>query len=123
MGRPENLAKLMVAGQMHTFYEARRADHTGNAWRSLEYAHILAQPYFVMHVTSHWHMLCYAIALKDRREVLGQVFRLALVPVGALTGRIPIGNNGRAKVSAFMPMTISDDLKQAMQASSFSTKV
>lgn len=63
-------------------------------------------------------MLCYAIALKDRREVFGQVFRLALVPLGALTGRIPIGNNGRARVSAFTPMTIPDDLKQAMHASS-----
>jgi hypothetical protein len=36
-------------------------------------------------------MLRYAIEQRDWREVMGQLVRLALAPLGALTGRIPIG--------------------------------
>ncbi|MFD2377205.1 DUF3703 domain-containing protein [Ottowia pentelensis] len=40
---------------------------------------------------------------RDWPEVAGQLLRLALVPLGHLSGRLPIGNPGRATVSAFEP--------------------
>lgn len=56
-------------------------------------------------------MLGYALALGDGREAAGQLFRLALVPLGSLTGRLPVGNTGRARISAFKPMPIPSDLE------------
>lgn len=55
-------------------------------------------------------MLGYAIALRDWREAFGQAIRLALAPLGALTGRLAWGNTGRANVSAFRPMPVRPDL-------------
>src|SRR3546814_13656885 len=37
----------------------------------------------------------------DWREAAGQATRLFLIPLGSFTGRLPIGNSGRANVSAF----------------------
>jgi hypothetical protein len=108
-------AVQLLSAEMRAFNAARSAGQTDGAWRALEPAHIVAQPFLTLHVANHWHMLRFALRLKDWREVSGQLFRLALAPLGALTGRIPIGNTGRASVSAFAPMTIPDDLKQAMR--------
>ena len=41
-------------------------------------------------------MLGFAVELRDWREIAGQVVRLALAPLGAMTGRIPVGNTGRS---------------------------
>jgi hypothetical protein len=60
-------------------------------------------------------MLRYAIEQRDWREVMGQLVRLALAPLGALTGRIPIGNTGRSNVSTFQQMPIPDDLRRAIE--------
>lgn len=42
------------------------------------------------------------------------MLRLALAPLGNLTGRIPQGNTGRSNVSAFQSMEVPDDLRQIM---------
>lgn len=47
---------------------------------------------------------------RDSREVMGQIFRLILVPVGHALRRLLAGNTGRANVSAFAPMRLPDDL-------------
>jgi len=94
--------------------DAVSAGDTAVAWTALERAHILAQPRLVPHLRVHALMLRHAIATRDRREVLGQLARLALAPLGAATGRIPVGNTGRASVSAFRPMPIPSDLRDAV---------
>lgn len=76
----------------------------------LERAHIIGQPRFVLHLLSHWWMLKAALGLRDWPEVRGQCWRLLLTPFGHLTGRLPLGNTGRASVSAFQPMPLPDDL-------------
>ena len=73
-------------------------------WLWLEAAHVVGQTAFSPHLRSHWHMLAYARQLGDRREVAGQWLRLALVPLGHLLQRLPIGNTGRATVGAMQPM-------------------
>jgi Co/Zn/Cd efflux system component len=108
-------ARLLIAAQMRTFDKAQAGNEIDSAWRALERAHIIAQPFLGLHLASHWQMLRFAIVRRDGREIFGQLFRLALAPVGALTGRIPTGNTGRARVSAFAPMPIPDDIKQAMR--------
>lgn len=73
-------------------------------WRWLEAAHVLGQTSLRLHWHSHWAMLGYALQVRDVREVVGQLGRLALVPLGHFLARLPKGNIGRAYVSAFQPM-------------------
>ena len=76
----------------------------------LERAHVVAQTRLVPHLQSHWKMLLLAARTRDGREAFGQLFRLALAPLGNLTGRLPVGNTGRSNVSAFAPMNIPSEL-------------
>lgn len=90
---------------------ARVAGDWDAAWRYLERTHIVARPGFFLHLSSHLDMLKFALYRRDVREILGQFLRLALVSLGALTDRLPPGNTGRARVSAFAPMLVPDDLQ------------
>ena len=69
---------------------------------------------FGRHWRMHVTMLRAAWALRDGRELLGQLLRLSLVPLGHLFGRLPLGNTGRSNVSAFTPMDVPADLKRLL---------
>jgi len=99
-----------LAGYRHAW---RRGDIV-SAWMALERAHIHSQPRLGPHLRVHALMLGLAVRTHDWREVRGQVLRLALAPLGNLTGRIPQGNTGRSNVSAFRPMEVPDDLRRIM---------
>jgi len=89
---------------------ARRAfDDGAGGWRYLERAHILSQPWAFDHVRVHAAMLRRAWHERDHVEVRGQVLRLVVAGPGSLVNRYPIGNSGRARVSARAPMPIGDD--------------
>lgn len=75
---------------------------------------IVSQPHLGPHLANHWAMLGFAAEQRDWREVAGQIARLALAPLGSMTGRIPAGNTGRSNVSAFPPMPIPDDLREKL---------
>ena len=107
-------AAALIGAEMGRYRASRKASDMAAAWLALERAHILAQPYFVAHLASHWHMLGFALAVHDWREAAGQLFRLALVPLGSLTDRLPAGNTGRAGVSAFRPMPMPADLAEQL---------
>ena len=83
-------------------------------WLLLEAMHVVGQTHFVPHWISHWRMLAQALEEGDRVEMLGQLMRLALVPVGHALGRLPLGNPGRANVSAFKPMEVSEDIARVI---------
>lgn len=87
---------------------SRQADYPG-AFRWLERAHILSQRLPLRHAGTHWRMLRLGWRSGDLREVVGQVPRII---AALLFSRVwvPIGNSGRARVSAFAPMPISDEL-------------
>jgi hypothetical protein len=55
-------------------------------------------------------MLGVAWRERDRREVTGQLVRLVVAGPGSATGRYPVGNSGRARVPATLPMPLPDDL-------------
>lgn len=82
----------------------------GDAWPLLETAHILSQPWWRLHVRTHWRMLGLALHTRDRREIAGQLMRLMVAGPGSAMGRYPKGNTGRADVPATKPMPVSDDL-------------
>lgn len=100
------LLRRAIAKEHSQFVAAARSSDVATAWRALEHAHILSQPLLGPHLRVHGWMLLYALRLGDVREAAGQIWRLALAPLGSLTGRIPTGNNGRARVSAFAPMPV-----------------
>lgn len=93
----------------------RLAGYPRRAFAALERAHVLGQRDFSAHLRVHGWMLRVGWETGDWRKVVGQLMRLALVPLGHLVGRLPIGNTGGANVSAFAPMTIPPDLKRLLQ--------
>ena len=103
--------KKLIARELADYRAARNGNDPAKAWIALERAHILSQPYLVLHLANHWEMLKLAAAERDVKEVVGQIARLALAPLGSLTGRTPVGNTGRSDVSAFKSMPIPEDLR------------
>lgn len=80
------------------------------AWMLLEDAHVLSQPWVRPHLRVHVAMLSLGWSQRNRSEVVGQLGRLVVAGPGSALGRYPVGNTGRAAVSAFEPMPIRDDL-------------
>lgn len=112
-----NPAPALLARELDAFRRARAEADVGGAWTALERAHVLSQARLGDHLRVHLRMLGYAVRLRDRREIVGQVVRMALAPFGSLTGRTPRGNTGRSTVSAFAEMPIPADLRDAVASS------
>lgn len=110
------IMRLAFDHELGRYRAARQAGDNVAAWRALERAHIVSQMSLPRHMAAHLEMLRYSILLRDWREVFGQLFRLAVAPLGSLTGRIPIGNTGRSTVSAFTPMPIPDDMRDIFKS-------
>lgn len=107
-----------LARELDAYGRAASAGDVPAAWVALERAHVLSQPMLVPHLGVHLTMLDFAWRTRDRREVAGQLLRLALAPLGHVTGRTPPGNTGRSDVSAFAPMAVPDDLSSVLDAAS-----
>lgn len=98
--------------------DARRAFDKGDAtkgWRHLERAHVIAQPDAIAHVGSHVAMLRRGIVDRDAREVAGQLVRALLAGPASLVGRIPTGNDGRARTPLSKRMPIPVGLEPILQ--------
>ena len=111
-------ARQVFAQEVAAFVAARTAGNRTTAWRALECAHIVSQSYLGLHLASHWGMLRYALQEHNLGEAGGQCLRLVLAPLGAIFGRVPVGNTGRSNVSAFRPMPIPHDLLARMNGTS-----
>ena len=94
--------------------KAAKEQNFEEAWHHLERAHVVAQDRLGPHCVSHWRMLELAWRTRDWRELLGQIFRLSLAPIGNITGRLPIGNSGRSNVSAFARMEIEPEISRVL---------
>ncbi len=85
------------------------------AWRHLERAHILGQPYPYQHSEVHWLMLQFGFRIKDWKEIRGQLLRLGVGGVKSFVGKVPVGNTGGANVRPLQPMEIPEDLNQIIK--------
>lgn len=94
-----------------------RSDFAGE-WHHLERAHVLSQPMAGPHVRTHMAMLSFGIRAHDRREILGQIFRVVVAGPGSWSGHYPEGNTGGAAISAFSALPIPADLLVYRQAQS-----
>ncbi len=104
-----------VRGFLRTADEARRAGRLDAAWAALEAAHIVGQRHTALHVRSHVEMLKLAWQIRDRREIVGQIARIAGAAVVTWIW-VPDGNTGRASMSAFAAAPIPDDLAALRRA-------
>ena len=84
--------------------QARREPQHAQRWLYLQAAHVLGQPELRLHARVHGQMLLLAWRQRDAGEILGQLMRLVLTPMGHLSGRLPAGNSGRSDVSASATM-------------------
>ena len=114
--KPQNPAAIrQVWDTERTAAQRARAD--GDPIREFHHlgrAHILSQPFAVLHVRTHGAMLAFGIRNRDRREVTGQLLRLVVAGPGTVMRRYPLGNTGIAAVSAVEPMDIPSDLQPAL---------
>ncbi len=102
-------------GELVAASAARRAGDDEGVWRRLERAHVVSQPMARPHVRTHVAMLAQGFRERSPREIVGQLARLVVAGPASLLGRYPIGNSGRASVSAFKPMPIPDDLAALLE--------
>ena len=90
---------------------ARGKGNLGLEWAHLERAHVVSQPLALHHAATHALMLAHGIRRRDRREITGQLFRIAVAAPGSISRRYPVGNTGGADVDPYTPMPIPDDLQ------------
>ena len=115
MGKLPTHVKTAFEQEMSSALQARITGDAGTAFQHLERAHILGQRWFSLHLRTHWHMLMVAFQRKDLREILGQIARLALTPLGHITGKLPMGNTGGANVNAFRPMPVPEEVRTILE--------
>ena len=106
-----------MAPQWERFLEAsgaRSVSHCKSERMTTTRAHILSQRFTARHVYVHWRMLRLGASAGVWREVLGQATRIL---AAAIFSRIwvPLGNTGRANVSAMKPMPVPEDLRALLE--------
>ena len=115
MVRPTKEIRTRLRANLIESRQARKSKDYGRCWSLLEDAHVLSQPWALMHVRVHGSMFVTAIVQRDVREVRGQLSRIAVAGPGSLSGRYPTGNTGRARVRATQPMPITGELAEVLQ--------
>ena len=83
-------------------------------FRSLERAHVLGQNWLLPHWRVHLLMLEFGVRHGRWREVIGQLWRILLTPLGHLSGRLPVGNTGGANISAFARLPLDEDIRRLL---------
>ena len=111
----QDLSGAYVA-ELASASKARAGGDIEAAFQHLGRAHIISQRFTWQHVHVHWLMLKLGVSIGDWREILGQLSRIV---AAATFSRIwvPLGNTGRANVSALMPMPMPEDLRILMERS------
>ena len=83
-----------------------------HAWHHLERAHIIGQSFPREHFYAHWLMLKFGFAIKDVKEIIGQIPRLLAGGLKSFVGKIPVGNTGGANVPPLKPMPVPEDIRK-----------
>lgn len=109
------MLKRAYDAEVHAAHAEAASGKIEAAFRHLERAHILGQRDTWGHVRSHWLMFRLAVSGRQWREAAGQATRIV---AAMLFSRIwvPIGNTGRANVSALEPMSVPEDLRILLEA-------
>ena len=101
--------------EMRAVESALAGDDLDGAFMHLERAHVLGQWHVGPHVRAHLGMLRIGWRRRDLREIAGQLMRIPGGAIGSAIGRVPRGNTGGSRVSAFREMAIPPDLRELLQ--------
>lgn len=107
--------KIHYRRELELYKAELNKENLSLAWRHLERAHILGQPWPREHSHVHWVMLKFGFRIKDTREIVGQIPRLLVGGVKSFVGTIPVGNTGGANVPPLRPMEIPEDLQAILK--------
>jgi len=113
-----NALKPFYQIELATYREYLLKGNLPCAWRHLERAHILGQPYPIEHTMVHFKMLQFGITTRNMKEILGQLPRLLVGGIKSWAGMIPVGNTGGSNVTAWKPMPIPNDLEAIIRQAS-----
>jgi len=111
---PERL-RIHFANELEMYRVMFENGDLPSAWRHLERAHIIGQPWPKEHTYVHWLMLKFGFRIKSWKEILGQIPRLLVGGVKSFVGKIPVGNTGGANVPPLRPMEIPRDIEELMK--------
>lgn len=103
------------AAEMRSVELACARDELDSAFTHLERAHVLGQWHVGPHVLARLGMLRIGWRRRDLREMVGQLLRIPGGAIGSAMGRVPRGNTGGSRVSAFRKMPIPPDLRELLQ--------
>jgi hypothetical protein len=84
------------------------------AFTPLEHAHVLGQRRFGHHLRVHPWRLRPARALRDGREVRRELLRIVWIPIGQLSGRLPLAIPAAPTPARFRPMAIAPGLRRVL---------
>ena len=116
----DDITKI-IDGNLAAAKKARLRANWSECWQLLEDSHVLSQPWVRAHVRVHASMLVTGWHARDVREVRGQILRLLAGGPASALGRYPVGNTGRARVSAIQPMPIRPDLSAILSEAGLPT--
>ncbi|GAC29802.1 DUF3703 domain-containing protein [Brumicola pallidula] len=107
-------AKPYIEDKFKQASKAQACRKYDKSFALLEDAHVIGQQSTYFHSLVHLKMLRHGLAMRNYKEVTGQLCRL----IGAFTktaiGLIPTGNTGGANVNPFRPMPISAQNKETI---------
>ena len=108
--------KLLAAfhAEVQLAKQALIDDRLDAAFLHFERAHVLGQWYVKPHVLTHLGMLRIGWRRRDLREIFGQLLRIPGGMIGSAIGRVPRGNTGGSRISAFQSLAIPPDLKELL---------
>lgn len=86
-------------------------------------AHVVGQHEPALHFDSHRRMLTLARETRDWGELMGQLLRIALLPLGHLLRRIPTGNIGRATVPVTRAMQPPETVQVLIDWATLATRL
>jgi hypothetical protein len=117
------MSRLVMASAVRAAYRSeidlgRRAAAAGDltaAWAHLGRAHVLAQPFPAAHVASHVAQLRLGWRTRDRTEIAGQLVRIVVAGPASVVGRIPVGNDGRARTPLRATAPVPADLAEILE--------
>lgn len=112
--RPEVL-KIFIMREFKSGKTCFKEKRFSEAFFHFERAHILGQKNVLFHTFAHLWMLRVALANRDFKEIVGQIFRIPTGFLGSIFGIVPIGNSGGSNVNPFQSMPIPEDLKKILE--------
>ncbi|MBL4605475.1 MAG: DUF3703 domain-containing protein [Flavobacteriaceae bacterium] len=103
------ILKKQFYKHLNTGKKLLKENNHESAFYHFESAHIVGQKHVYRHTLSHYWMFIFGINTKNRKEIIGQFFRIIASLLFTLIW-VPVGNTGGANISPIKPIPIRKEL-------------